>query len=183
VEADAMKKLSIKTHICPSFMGDINQFKPTYKYSKIPKLYTSVSGDDFKLYGWDKIDKLAKYNPKIEFHLYGNSKKWESKYPNVIIHGRVPIKQFNEEIEKMQGGLRLTKFDGFSEIVAKSLLMAQYPVSIISYPYTLDTIDIEILPLLTESNIEGRNYYLKIINNYPWSKQHKKINSGGKIEK
>ena len=171
VEAEALAKLGINAHVCPSFLGDVKQFKIKYKFHKKPKLYTSVSGDDFKLYGWHRIDKLAKANPKVEFHLYGNTKKWKSKFKNVIVHGRVPKEQFNKEIEDMQGGLRLTTFDGFSEIVAKSVLMGQYPVSLINYPYTLDPRDIELLFELKEPNKEGRKYYLQEINNFPWAKK------------
>lgn len=183
VEKEALEQKGIKCNVCPSFLGDVKEFKVAYKYSDKPKLYTSVSGNDFKLYGWDKIDALAKDNRGVEFHLYGNSKPWKSKYPNVIVHGRVPKEQFNKEIKKMQGGLRLTEFDGFSEIIAKSVLMGQYPVSLIPYPFTLDTQDIYLLKHMIEPNIDGRDYYLKEINKYPWSKQHKNIKNIGRKEK
>lgn len=188
VEAEALAKLGINAHVCPSFLGDVKQFKIKYKFHKKPKLYTSVSGDDFKLYGWDKIPKLAIENPDVEFHLYGNTKHpFDFKhteiggepfdisiYPdNIKIHGRVPKEQFNKEIEDMQGGLRLTTFDGFSEIIAKSVLMGQYPVSLIDYPYTLDPRDIDLLFQLKEPNIEGREHYLQEINNFPWNENNK----------
>lgn len=168
VEAEALENIGIPVKICPSFMGNVDNFKPSYRFNKKPKLYTSVSGDDFKLYGWDKIEKLAKQNPNVEFYLYGNRKKWKTKQKNVIIKGRVSNAQFNTEIKNMQGCLRLTEFDGFSELVAKALLMAQYPVSIIPYPYTLDTQDIYLLKSLKEPNREGRTYYKRVLNNYPW---------------
>jgi hypothetical protein len=37
-----------------------------------------------------------------------------------------------------QCGLRLNKFDGFSEVTAKSVLMGQYPITTIKYPH-IDT--------------------------------------------
>lgn len=172
VEAEALENIGIPVKICPSFMGNVNNFKTCYRFKKTPQLYTSVSGDDFKLYGWDKIDDLAKANPDVQFYLYGNRKKWKTRRKNVIVKGRVSNAQFNTEIKNMQGCLRLTTFDGFSEIVAKSLLMAQYPVSIIPYPYTLDTQDIYLLKSLKEPNTEGRKYYKNIINNYPWNENY-----------
>jgi hypothetical protein len=141
----------------------------TYKHSPRPKVYTSVSGDDFKLYGWDKIDELAKDNPNVEFHLYGNVRKWNTECPNVIVHGRVPQAQFNKETKDMQGALRLTEFDGFAETVAKSILRGQYPVSIIEYPYMLKPTELHRLKEFTEPN-EGRDYYVKALNAYPWNK-------------
>ena len=67
--------VDIESQVCPSFLGDVNKFEVSFKPGN--KVYTSVSGNDFKLYGWDKIPKLALENPAIEFHLYGNSKQWD----------------------------------------------------------------------------------------------------------
>lgn len=171
VESIALLSLGIYSQVCPSFMADLSKFNPSYKWSIRPKLYTSVSGDNFPLYGWHRIDALARDNPKVEFHLYGNRTPWKSRYKNVIVHGRVPKEQMNREIKKMQGGLRLTEFDGFSEIIAKSILWGQWPVSLISYPHTLDPQDIHHLTQMTEPNIDGRNYYKKILNKYPWNRK------------
>ena len=86
---------------------------------------------------------------------------------NVFVHGKVPKEQMNEEIKHMQGGIRLLKHDGFSEIIAKSILWGQWPISAIPYSYTVDK------PMTkSEPNIEGRNYYRKILNNYPWNENH-----------
>lgn len=177
-EAKALKKLGIKTKICPSFLGDVNKFKASYQWSDKPKLYTSVSGDDFGRYGWDKIPALAKRYPNIEFHLYGNTDQticeielgaiFGRPSENIIIHGRVPKAQMNREIRKMQGALRLIRMEGFSEIVAKSILMGQYPVSLIKYPYMLSINEIGKLKTLKKPNIKGREYYLKRLNKYPW---------------
>jgi hypothetical protein len=169
VEYRALKELGIESKICPSFLGDIKKFPLSYAQNDRPKLYTSVSGDNFELYGWDKIDELAEQNPNVEFHLYGNTKEWRSDYPNVIVHGRVSKEQINEETKDMQGALRLTEFDGFSEILAKSLLMGQWPVSEIGYPHTLRPDQIGLLKH-KEANVAGRDYYLKTLNKYPWAK-------------
>lgn len=167
VEYDALKKVGIESKICPSFMGNIADYEISYTPSIKPKLYTSVSGNNFKLYGWDKIHALAEKHPQFEFHLYGNTRTWECDLPNVLVHGRVPKEQMNEEIKGMQGGLRLTEFDGFSEIVAKSVLWGQWPVSLIPYPHSIPISDIQSL-VGAPANIEGRNYYRHILNKYPW---------------
>lgn len=170
VEYDALKEMGIESQICPSFLGDVTKFEVSYRWSDRSKLYTSVSGEEFKLYGWDKIPKLARQNPDIEFHLYGSSSyKPAMGIPNVFFHGRVPKEQMNQEIKNMQGALRLTEFEGFSEILAKSILMGQWPVSLIEYPHMLSVK--EISEIKKEPNIEGRNYYLKVLNQFPWNQK------------
>jgi hypothetical protein len=164
VEALALEKVGIQAQVVPSFLGNVGDFELCYKPSNKPKYYTSVSGDDFELYGWDNIWKYAKKYPNVEFHLYGNRQEWKSYYENVIVHGRVSQEQMDSEIKEMQGALRLTEFDGFSEILAKSILWGQWPASLIRYPHMLD----EPTPP-KEANIEGREHYLEILNKYPWN--------------
>ncbi len=179
VEQNALAQMGIRSTIVPSFLGDVNKFEVSYKPSDKPKLYTSVSGDNFEQYGWHKIPLLASENPNIDFHLYGNIKyPWNSNTPveaytypeNITIHGRVPKEQMNDEIKDMQGALRLTSFDGFSEILAKSVLMGQHPVSLIEYPFMLKLDEIGKLKDMTEPNLAGRNFYIKTLNKYPWCK-------------
>lgn len=167
VEWEALEDLGITSKICPSFLGEFPEI--SYEPAITPKLYTSVSGNDFKLYGWDRIDDLAFENPDIEFHLYGNTVEWVSDFPNVIVHGRVSKEQMNEEIKSMQGALRLTEFDGFSEILAKSVLMGQWPVSHILYPHILTLNELLKLPYKTAPNFKGRVHYLNVLNKYPWN--------------
>ena len=170
VERDALLSVGIKSFVCPSFLGNINGYEMCFKPSDTPKLYTSVSGDDFTLYGWDKIDGLAEENPDTEFLLYGNTKEWKSTQKNVIVHGRVPQEQMNKEIRETQGALRLTEFDGFSEILAKSILWGQYPVSLIAYPGMFTPDQIRWVGTMKKPNERARNYYLSILNKYPWAK-------------
>jgi len=171
LEMQVLAWLGIKANICPSFLGDISKYDISYKWSNKPKVYTSVSGDDFELYGWDKIPKLAKENPDMEFHCYGTSSYIPlMEFQNVFIHGRVPKEKMNEEIKNMQGALRLVEFEGFSEIVAKSILWGQWPISLIEYPFMLsiDGNGLELLKNKKEPNVEGREYYFKILNQFPW---------------
>lgn len=169
VECEVLRKLGIYAKICPSFLGDVSKFQVSFKPGN--KLYTSVSGDNYKQYGWDKIAELAHFNPDIEFHLYGNQRSYLSTFENVIVHGRIPKEQMNEEIKDMQGALRLTKFDGFSEILAKSILMGQWPVSLIKYPHMLTLGEIKLITKMDAPNLAGKKYYLEKLNQYPWNKE------------
>jgi len=169
VEQLELEFYGIETKVIPSFLGNVNDFPVSYKWNSVPRLYTSVSGDNFEQYGWHKIDGLAEENPNVEFHLYGNEKKWIPKWSNIIVHGRVPKEQMNKEIEGMQGALRLTEFDGFSEILAKSILMGQHPISEISYNHIGTVESIFLMKDYRKPNLQGRNYYLKRLNKYPWN--------------
>lgn len=176
VEQKALAELGIESTVGQSFLGDVNRFQAWYTHSTTPKLYTSVSGDNYDLYGWDKIPQLAQDNPDIEFHLYGNSPKYPlylMGIPNVIIHGKVSKEEMNNDIRGMQGALRLTEFDGFSEILAKSLLMGQWPVSRIPYLYTLPVDEIDDLKNMKNVNTTGRKFYLSTLNSFPWNLKKK----------
>lgn len=166
VEADMLIKFYIEPNICPSFMGNVDDYKIEYKESDKTRYYASVSGDDFELYGWDKMEDIAFANPTTEFHLYGNKTKWLAYNKNIFVHGRIPKEQMNEEIKHMTGGLRLLEFDGFSEILSKSILWGQWPVSTIKYPHIGDRI-LQHSP--RHPNIEGREHYLKTLNQFPWN--------------
>lgn len=169
VEYKALAEIGIRSQICPSFLGRIEDYPISYKPSDRPKVYTSVSGDELKLYGWEKIAPLAEQHPNIEFHLYGNTEPFPTPFVNMIDHGRVPKERMNAETKEMQGALRLTEFDGFSEILAKSILWGQWPISLIPYEHILPVNEIGLLKELTGPNIGGREYYRKILNKFPWS--------------
>ena len=169
-ERNALWKCGILARVQPSFLGDINKFKSSFKSGN--KVYASVSGDNFEQYGWNKIKVLALDYPQIEFHLYGNKKLPPYEYPsNVYIHGRVSKEIMNKEITQMQGGLRLIELDGFSEILAKSILMGQYPISSIDYPHMLKVGQIGEILNKTKPNLIGRDYYRENLNKYPWVTQ------------
>lgn len=170
VEQRRLQHFGIDSKVVPSFLGDVNDYDVEYEMSSMPKVYASVSGDDFELYRWDGVETLARANPGIEFHLYGNEKRWQTRCKNVVVHGRVPKEKMNAEIKKMHGGLRLLKFDGFSEILAKSVLWGQWPISAIDYPHMLGVEEIQRLHALNRPNVEGREYYLEKLNQFPWKK-------------
>jgi len=161
VEHKALWEFGIDAKIVPSFLGNIDDYEVSYEPNK--KYYTSVSGEDFVTYNLRALNQIAEQHPDYEFHVYGTENWLESE--NVFVHGRVSQEQMNDETKKMQGAIRLTEFDGFSEILAKSVLWGQHPVSpFIKYPH----IDSEIKEH-TEPNLEGRDYYREHLNKYPWT--------------
>lgn len=178
VEQELLRSVGIESIVVPSFLGKVSNYELTYVNQKRPKVYLSCSGDNFKMYGWDVIEKIAD-KCDVDFYLYG-SDKWRSQHKNVFVRGRIPKEQMNQEIKEMQCGLRLNTFDGFSEILAKSILWGQHPISMIKYPeikcaegenhliYLLNSLKDELEP-----NIDARNHYLQILNNYPWYENNK----------
>ena len=157
-EEGVLSQFGIKCKICPSFLGDMNKYKPPKKYKRYSFWASASEGRQIE-YGWDRIEEMAKKYKFYRFHLYGAS--WKTKQKNVIVHGRVPMDQMDRETRVMAGSIRPNIRDGFSEVTAKSLLWGQYPITEIKYPYT--NIIGKKLP-----NIKGRNYYLETLNKYPW---------------
>lgn len=154
VEQKALENAGIHAKVCPSFLGNVNNFPVSKKKTDKKMYYSSVSGNDFKLYGWAKINEIAERNPDIEYHLYGNTIEWEAP-KNVIVHGRVPKETMNGEIKSMTGAIRLVDFDGCSELVVKAVLMGQEVISTIDYPF------------LHAKN--PREELLKTLNKFPWN--------------
>lgn len=169
VERIELLRLGIESKVIPSFLGNVNDYPLIYTHKEKPRFYTSVSGDDFELYGWEDIENMSDDYPNVEFHLYGNTTPWYTDKPNIFVHGRVTQGEMNADIMGMTGALRLTKHDGFSEILAKSLLWGQWPVSpYIDYPHVSSSIK-EAVRHMTKPNVKGRDYYLSVINDYPWN--------------
>lgn len=179
VEHEALMVYNIESKIVPSFLGNVDDYQVEFQPEERPKVYLSVSGDNFEMYGWSLVEEIAD-RCGVDFHLYGNKKEWTTKRSNVFVHGRVPQEQMNKEVKGMQCGLRTLDFDGFSEILAKSILWGQYPISYISYP-CVDTFKskedliekLNGLVRMTEPNVKARNYYLKNLNKYPFNENNK----------
>ena len=182
VEHEALKKLGIHSRICPSFLGDINlPISYNREGGEKPKVYASVSGNNFKLYGWDVIERIAGKVPEVDFYLYGNTVPWPTKHQNVHIVGRVLKKEMNRQIRKMHCGFRPVEFDGASEILMKAVLMGHYAIARIPYPhidsYSNDKELIACLKNLTERfkpNFQGRQYFMRKLNKFPWVKKYEK---------
>jgi hypothetical protein len=155
VEKEALKDFGIGAIIVPSFIGDVNKFPVSEKKTDKKRYYASVSGNNFEQYGWPKINQLAEMHPNYEYHLYGNTIPWVAPR-NVKVHGRVPKEVMNKEIKSMTGCVRLLEFDGFSEVIAKAVLMGQEVISSIDYPF------------LKAEN--PRAELLAVLNKFPWNK-------------
>lgn len=177
VERAALELVGIQARVNPSFLGNVNNFQLSYTQAQRPQVYSSVSGNNFSMYGWDIIERIAG-DCEVDFHLYGNTIPWASQHSNVFVHGKVSKETMNEETRNMQGALRLCMPDGFSEILAKSILWAQWPIAweAFKYPHIQGANGIsELVRLInalkfkSKPNLEGREYYLKTFNNFPWN--------------
>lgn len=176
VERQALEDAGITAQVCPSFLGNIDDYEVSSVAGDRPKVYMSVSGDNFSLYGWDILEEVAD-KCEVEFHLYGNKTPWITRHSNVYVHGRVSQEEMNEQISKMQCGLRLNSgVDGFSEVLAKSVLWGQYPATWLSYKYKqMDSFEhkgglIKTMNVLKSKQYPNpaREYYRKVVNQYPW---------------
>lgn len=163
----------IRSTVIPSFLGKIEDYDVEFVQGN--KVYLSANEGRQIEYGFGLVEEIADRVPMIEFHLYGAT--WQTKHPNVIVHGRVPKEQMNEEIKKMQCGLRPLPHDGFSEVTAKSVLWGQYPITNIYTPM-VDSYERDVerliwllkkIPRRDQHNNGCRDYYLQILNSYPWN--------------
>lgn len=181
IEAYYLQRLGIKPEIQPMYFDD-KEFEVCYKQSDNPHVYITCHPKYEEEYGVNEVEKIAPMTPDITYHIYGVEKeRWLysndmqafnlSCPSNVIYHGKVSEDQFNEEIKGYQAALRLNTFDGFSEILAKSVLMGQYPISFIDYPFIQSaSSENKLISLLNslkdkkEPNYESREYWLKEFN-------------------
>jgi hypothetical protein len=175
-EASKLAQFGIQARMAPSFMGDVSQFPVTYKQFHNPNVYISGHPGREDEYGFEIVKKIAPQCPDLRFHIYGSMPDWKVYSKNIILHGKVPREQFNSEIRNFQCGLRLNKSDGFSEITAKAVLMGQYPITYLYYPLIPNFKELRELVSLLKSlkqvarpNIQARDYYLKVLNSYPWN--------------
>ena len=178
LEQEELEKLGIEAKVRPSFVEDIDDFPVSFKPSKNPHVFMSSNISREEEYGFGIIGRIAEKVPEITFHLYGGEiLEKPVQGGNIILHGRVSNERFNEEIKQYHCGLRPNEHDGFSEILAKSILMGQYPISRIKYPY-IDNYNSEeeLVWLLKElknkkePNYYARGFFRNYVNNYPWVK-------------
>ena len=154
----------------------ITKFEP-FNYKKLGEAiitrksyYSSVSGNDWILYGWDKIAGIAKENPQNWYYLYGNTIKPPIKFSkNVIVRGRVSQEEMDKEIKYMTGCMRLIPFEGASEILVKAILWGQDVVSLIEYPFMEKEGKMFLLSSLKGDKIKARKWWVEHLNLYPWN--------------
>lgn len=175
-ERNMLLGMGIESEVVPSFLGNVDDYEVCYKYNPRPKVYASVSGNNFELYKWHLINEVATSVPEIEFHLFGNTVPFETNNKNVIVRGRVSQEEMNTEIKTMQCGLRLIEVEGCSEVIVKSALWGQWPISRIYYPAITNILNkkellISLRDLVNkkEPDLSARQWFLDNLNKYPWN--------------
>ena len=134
VEQITLYNFRIYATIQPVFFGDPTKFRPTFNPSRKVHAYLCAHEGREEEYGVNKVLKKAKDLPSVIFHVYGVEPK-ETPPENVIFHGRVSEEQFNRDIPFYHIALRFNEFDGFSDVLAKSVLLGQFQYSAIKYPH------------------------------------------------
>lgn len=163
---ELLHRHGIEAEIRPMIFDDV-ALKPQYKHSDNPHVYLSAHKGRRAEYGVELIEGLAWTLPEITFHIYGIT---GTNKPNIIYHGRVSTTDFDKQITRYHAALRLNSFDGFGEVLAKSILLGQYPISFIQYTYIDYAKNIlELLALLRdlknkkEPNKKARDYWTRTL--------------------
>jgi len=173
-----LAKEGIKAKVVPAFWGNIDEFPISYKESDTGQFQVYICGhpDREEEYGIMHVkDKLSKALPDVRFHIYGVEGE---NHKNITYHGIVSEEQFNKEIKNYHCLLRLNDHDGFSDVLAKAILMGQYPISKIVYDLVLTYSDehwlIRMIQWAREQKrpyLEARQYYLERFNKYSFIKK------------
>jgi len=114
LERLTLEDLGITAEITPMIFDDPDKYQVCYKHSDNPRVFAT--------YHKGREEEYAVY-----------------LYPQVHWFCDLSEEEFNEKIKSYQGCIRLNRFDGFAESLAKSLLLGQYQWSEISYPYMTTT--------------------------------------------
>lgn len=165
VERRALKRLGIDASVAPMIF-DVFDEGTHFTPSRMPHVYLCAHEGRRKEYGVDVIERIAPQVPEVTFHIYGVRREKE-KAPNVIFHGKVSNEEFTRHIKKYHAGLRLNRFDGFAEVTAKSILLGQYPITRIPFPFiNCASTDAELVTLLQKlkhkkkPNTEVKRYWV-----------------------
>lgn len=190
IEAEELRSVGINPIVIPSFLDSVSVFPVSFnppveisdgiKLIKPCHVWLCAHPEREEEYGVTLAKRMAEMYPlDLVFHIYGVEKTaYEKELPNVIYHGHVKEEQFNKEIRNYHCGFRPNQHDGFSEVIIKSVLMGQYPISRIKYEniwhYTNEQElkeCFEKLLVQTKPNLQARTYWIKTINQYPWCKK------------
>jgi hypothetical protein len=177
IEQLELHNAGLEANIVPSFLDDVNKYQPSFVLptDRKWKIWLCAHPEREDEYGVALAKRWAEKDPELEFHIYGINKNVRDKdIPNVIFHGKVPEAQLNEEIKSYHAGFRPNFHDGFSEVVAKSVLLGQYPITRIKYADIWNYENEEQLrdcwenlKKQTTSN-PARDLYLTRFNNFPF---------------
>lgn len=137
VERYKLFTLGLDATIIPMIFDDPNNFHPTFKLADKTHVWMSTHPGRELEYGVDIIAKIAPQLPDVQFHIFGElTQHYRSMLywnQNVIFEGKVSEERFNYLISYYHSSLRINAFDGFSEVTAKSILLGQYPITLIPY--------------------------------------------------
>ncbi len=185
-EAELLKKIGIDSQIVPSFLGLIKDYPISFTPPADGKWKVWMCGHPHreKEYGFDQARELAKVFPDVEFHLYGLTDDYDGRIraeflQNIIYHGQVPEKQLDEEIKNYHCGFRPNENDGVSEVIIKSILLGQFPISRLPYEgvwqYNSFQELTELINKLKQQTQPNtiRELWTKKINNFPWCRKEK----------
>ena len=176
MEAENLKKIGIEAKVVPSFLENEDSFPLAYNHSVDPHVWMCAHPEREIEYGVDMMYAMARKFPTYTFHIYGIF-DWnmEEKPRNVLFHGQIPNEQLNKEIRQYQCGFRGNAHEGLSEVIVKALLMGQYCISLMKFPYTWNYQTEEELEKLMEKlkdtkdwNHEGRKSIKGSLNKFPW---------------
>lgn len=164
VEQVVLLAKGINSDVQPMFFGDPEEFPISYKAKYNPNVFINAHHGRIDEYGINFVLEVASKVLDVTFHIYGISNPQTQK--NVIYHGNISEIQFNKEIKNYQAALRLNEFDGFGDVLAKSVLLGQWPISVIKYPHITHAPDMESLihalrklKTKTKPNLRGREYW------------------------
>ena len=179
IEQKELARWRIKAKIKLTFLGNPNDYQIFFKANNKIHIYSIVKPKKEKEYSLDIIKKIAKKFPNYIFHIFGYINVpfpyTGIVYDNIIYEEKISEEKFNEEIKKYHCAFRPNEWDGFSDILCKSVLMGQYPISKISYPHIWNyKTEEELVKLfaklgqMTKPNYQARNWYLKNLNQFPF---------------
>jgi hypothetical protein len=185
-EAINLRTVGIEPIVIPSFLDDVSKYPVSFPKTEFLEgtevedyykhIWMCAHPEREDEYGVPLAKRMAKMFPDLIFHIYGVERTaYEEKLPNVVYHGHVSEEQLNKEIQNYHCGFRPNMHDGFSEVIIKSVLLGQYPITRIKYEnvwnYTNEKELIECFNKLKgqkTANLEARTYWIKQINQYPW---------------
>lgn len=180
VEWNALANMGIMSRIHPIlFFDDVDKYKVSFKPSKKPHVWLTCHPGREHEYGVTIVWLVASKVPEVTFHIFGIKAPDEGMgaFPkNIIYHGQVPSEELDKMIQGYHAGLRTCEFDGAPHTVTKGVLLGQYPINRIPYPYTESySTEEELIKILktlklrTKPNLAGRKHWLPVLTEFPWS--------------
>ena len=175
VEQKALKEMGIEARIHPIlFFDPVEKYPLSFKPSKNPHVWMTSHAGREEEYGVRLIEEIANEVPEITFHIFGSG--IQEKIGNIRYYGWIPTEKMDEIIKLFHCGFRGNEFDGCPHTVSKAMLLGQYSISRIKYPY-VDSYETkeELVKLLKDlknkikPNLEGRKYWFSVLSEYPWS--------------